>query len=65
MNIEIPGMTLLSLDHAMSQSMANTFDLKPQLEKNFAVLWQFFMGYLQGSPKIQISKLIFDTLLWA
>jgi hypothetical protein len=42
--------------------------LKPQVGKNFAVLGIFFMGYLYRPPpqnKIQISKLIFDTLLWA
>jgi hypothetical protein len=25
----------------------------------------FFMGYVYGPSQIQISKLIFDTLLWA
>ena len=43
--------------------------LKSQVVKNFAVLNMFFMGYLKGPPLhnffFQISKLIFDTLLWA
>jgi hypothetical protein len=36
--------------------------------KNFAVLNILFMRYLEKPPSIkknQISKLIFDTLLWA
>ena len=47
----------------------NTFKISPKMGKNFAVLDIFFMGYLQRPLPLtiffQISKLIFDTLLWA
>ena len=57
-NTEIPGMTLLFLESGMCQSMpfrclrpGQYLWHKPQVRKNFAVLWQFFMGYLYPPPK--------------
>jgi hypothetical protein len=50
------------------QVKAQTMPLtETQVGKNFAVLNIFFMGIFIETPiekKIQILKLIFDTLLW-
>jgi hypothetical protein len=59
LEVQKPSQALISV-----KDPVNTFDLSPKWARTLSS-FDIFLWVLYKAPQIQISKLIFDTLLWA